>query len=211
MDFSRHEVVTVIAAMVLAALAVGCEPLHRDIAHELPADAGVAGDADDVDGDDVNDEECVPGEPCGPCDQGETVCEQDRTVCEGTVNLTDDVNHCGECDNVCEGSVPDAESVCRSGQCVIECIDDDETFCQQAGICVNLQTDDDHCGECDNACPSSSADHQIRCDDGDCVCDDGLEICGGECVDLQTDDNHCGYCYNSCPGPHDCIEGQCQN
>jgi len=49
-----------------------------------------------------------------------------------------------------------------------------------SGKCVDLQTDEEHCGGCN------------------IVCKQGKTCCDGKCVDLQTDKNHCGGCHKVC-------------
>ena len=52
------------------------------------------------------------------------------------------------------------------------------------GVCVDLQTDINHCGTCDHPCPvipnrAPSCDHGIC---GIASCDNGLSLCGGQCI-----------------------------
>ena len=59
---------------------------------------------------------------------------------------------CGDCDTVCSGSTPlCAADGLGSYECVPSC-DLGLTVC--SGQCVDLNTDPQHCGSCDNACPS---------------------------------------------------------
>lgn len=79
------------------------------------------------------------------------------------------------------------------------------------GACVDIDSDDAHCGECGNSCAadetcesgncncaeaccddSDCADWQI-CGDGTCVCDEANECCGDE----------------DCPGFEECQSGSC--
>lgn len=59
------------------------------------------------------------------------------------------------------------------------------------GACVDLQTDINHCGSCDNPCTATES------------------CCAGECYDLEDSPFHCGSCDNACPPGIACIEGVC--
>lgn len=65
------------------------------------------------------------------------------------------------------------------------------TLCD--GACVDLDTDNAHCGACGNACAA------------------GLTCCDGVCRALQTDNSNCGACGNACfiPGSRFCACGVC--
>lgn len=71
---------------------------------------------------------------------------------------------------------------------------------------VNLQSDEAHCGECDNACPPGHL-----CVDGDCIlsCQNGLSACNDTCRDTQTDRLHCGSCGAPCASGEICSNGTC--
>ena len=62
--------------------------------------------------------------------------------------------------------------------------------------CVNLKTNERHCGSCRNRCRSTQT------------------CCGGRCVNLQTNERHCGSCFNRCAGEgeegDECVAGVCQ-
>jgi Stigma-specific protein, Stig1 len=75
--------------------------------------------------------------------------------------------------------------------------------------CVDLDTNDEHCGGCDQPCG-----------DGDCLagvclydqptCQAPLTACSGQCVDLYKDDNNCGECGNVCPPDWTCETNYCE-
>jgi hypothetical protein len=69
------------------------------------------------------------------------------------------------------------------------------TLCD--GVCVDLQSDPDHCGGCGTACTGEQV-----CSEGDCVaaCGEGLTNCSGACVDLSVHPLNCGRCGRECPG-----------
>jgi hypothetical protein len=58
--------------------------------------------------------------------------------------------------------------------------------------CVNLQTNERHCGSCANRCRSTQT------------------CCKGRCVNLQGNERHCGSCFNRCPEGSECVGGVCQ-
>jgi hypothetical protein len=70
--------------------------------------------------------------------------------------------------------------------------------------CVALASDAQHCGVCNNACPSG-----IPCENGVCSCAGGGQACGGTCVDVQTDAKNCGKCGTVCATGSTCSGGQC--
>lgn len=95
--------------------------------------------------------------------------------------------------------------------------DGDFNFCGDpadgTGRCVDLQSDPNHCGECDNECSGDDTTIGV-CDAGSCTtaCDSsaGFAACTGpgECTDLNTDPDHCGSCGNVCP-TDECEAGRC--
>jgi hypothetical protein len=78
--------------------------------------------------------------------------------------------------------------------------------CETCGgdACVDLETDPQHCGTCDNACPPG-----VSCSAGSCACPDGQEPCDGACVDTQTDPQNCGSCGGGCMPNEVCAMGAC--
>src|SRR4051794_22305460 len=57
--------------------------------------------------------------------------------------------------------------------------------------CVNLQTNERHCGSCRNRCGSTQT------------------CCGGRYVNLKRSERHCGSCSNRCEEGQECIDGVC--
>ncbi len=95
-----------------------------------------------------------------------------------------------------------AQEVCTQGE--ICCSD----------TCVNIYSDDSHCGGCGLSCPSG-----LQCRDGACQCPLSTpNLCqtstGLVCVALSADANHCGTCNNDC-SQHEhvaaagCNQGRC--
>ena len=75
------------------------------------------------------------------------------------------------------------------------------------GVCVDLQTDSAHCGDCAVACAPGS-----RCEQGACnaTCPTGLIACSEACIDPLTDRTYCGASAD-CLGDHagtPCDQGQ---
>lgn len=92
-----------------------------------------------------------------------------------------------------DGSEPDGGPVCLGAMCGEECVD--------------LQTDREHCGDCDEVCAASE-----RCQAGTCEldpCDPGMVECDGACVDPSADAAHCGSCGIACDAGESCFEGAC--
>ncbi len=78
------------------------------------------------------------------------------------------------------------------------------SFC--SGTCVDLLSDDTHCGTCETKCVAPDI-----CNAGNCAppCSQGLTLCGGNCVDINSDENHCGTCSNACGTGQLCDTGTC--
>ena len=72
--------------------------------------------------------------------------------------------------------------------------------------CVDLATDPQHCGECDNLCFGGA-----KCKEGECSCVGAgtPALCGNQCVDLDSDALHCGECDLECPVGSGCVAGAC--
>ena len=82
------------------------------------------------------------------------------------------------------------------------------TWCEGLDECYNLQTDNYHCGACDNSvdCLGSA-----NCVGGKCTCTSGETYCPEteDCENLQTDWSHCGTCTNDCIDEQICSAGHC--
>lgn len=145
------------------------------------------------------------------CDDGECVCEDDYEVCdEECVDTNADLDHCGDCDEACSTDYDDAEASCVDGSCEIECDDDELTYCDDDDICVDLQSDTDHCGECGHGCSDTEV-----CEDGECeACEDSrsdAEVCddaGAQCGEV---DDQCGepVICDECGDDEVCDDNQC--
>ncbi len=139
-------------------------------------------------------------EEAGEC----SACEPGLTNCDGNcVNLTNNMDHCGQCDNPC-----DLAQTCHQGECVSfvcgdgEC-DTTET-CEKdsccSGVTVDLSSDPMNCGECGNVCGEN-----MLCENAECVCEEGFEPCGTGCCDFSE---ACSIDAD-CPTGEKCCEGKC--
>lgn len=150
-------------------------------------------------------EACMDGACVPPC-AGE-IC---GTQC---IDTAADPAHCGGCGRQCDNS-----AVCTDGVCVQACADacDSDELCIAGtcecrsgtvdcdGDCVDLRTDDDHCGGCERECDD------MFCGGGECVTSCGaLQACESACVDFDTDPMHCGGCERECHPSQTCTAGAC--
>ena len=88
------------------------------------------------------------------------------------------------------------DSQCCSGNCVRRG-DDKVCSCPEGQSrcgdrCVNLKTNERHCGSCSERCGTNQT------------------CCNGNCVNLQKNENHCGRCFNRCAEGQECVGGVCQ-
>jgi hypothetical protein len=79
------------------------------------------------------------------------------------------------------------------------------TMCD--GRIVNLETSNQHCGACANACDRDYG----QCRRGECECVDPYGACGDDnrCTDLLVDPNNCGVCGFVCGVGQFCDGGSC--
>ncbi|MFN2549594.1 MAG: hypothetical protein ABR567_19400 [Myxococcales bacterium] len=81
--------------------------------------------------------------------------------------------------------------------------------------CINLESDRNNCGACDDATNSRACPDGEVCLGGACVvsCASGLTQCNGACVDTRNDPSNCGGCGVSCSAPSSagpiCGNGAC--
>jgi hypothetical protein len=120
------------------------------------------------------------------------------------VDLVNDDENCGQCDNQC---VP--HSSCRNGEC--NCVGG---YANCYGDCVNLKSEQDHCGVCGNACGLRESCINGICEPF-CGCDEPLTCCAVDnteiCVDTNSDEAHCGACGLECGIGRTCCDGSCVN
>ena len=129
-----------------------------------------------------------------------------------------------ECDehDECTDHPDNSDPFCQDGQCLFSC---HEGYDACGGQCIDFDTDDDHCGGCDDACGDdqwcaegscAECTSDAECDDNE-VCDDG--ICTAECTTADdcdgelvcADDGQCTQCNDGgdCDEDHDCVDGIC--
>ncbi|HEY3592224.1 MAG TPA: MXAN_6577-like cysteine-rich protein [Polyangiaceae bacterium] len=73
-----------------------------------------------------------------------------------------------------------------------------------SGACVDLTTDELHCGSCTTACTAGQT-----CTLGACQCDTGFTKCGTACVSLASDAANCGACGKACASGQVCSSSVC--
>jgi hypothetical protein len=134
------------------------------------------------------------------------------------VDVSTDVDHCGECGNDCD----DGET-CVSGDCVPLMCGGGELACD--GACVDPSSDRQNCGGCGDDCFGGEvcSSGQCTCTGGSCasVGNDG-RVVGGSCGDVNPCDagSTClgeggggdgdfpgGTCSTTCQATADCPDG----
>ena len=171
------------------------------------------------------------------CIDGACICEASGRNCNGNEaccgaagcqDVESTITQCGACDNDCNAGRPperplasqcvDATCQCGGGpRCVdsmanVACCSD--TGDPTAASCIDTNTNNLHCGECNHLCGS-----RMRCTGGGCVCTEaGWDNCNSDdsdgCeTDLMTTVAHCGACGMACNLPnvneHSCVGGAC--
>jgi hypothetical protein len=68
--------------------------------------------------------------------------------------------------------------------------------------CINLNSDRQHCGACNQFC-------DLACSDGQCGCPANQTQCGRECINTRIDRENCGACGNDCPSGQTCSAAAC--
>lgn len=131
---------------------------------------------------------------------------------EGTCTYLDRDNaNCGICGMRAGAGVNSAAApVCVGGafQCAANLSACPSRTDRLLSRCVDLQTNVDHCGTCDNALTPGA-----QCVNGAVGCSDSRQVlCAGSCTDLLTSRAHCGACGASIPYDATCESGvpRCQ-
>ena len=133
------------------------------------------------------------------CANGGQSCTAQK-CCRGFTCLVDQTSgtekFCCPTTQVCGQTCCPTGGVCVNRQCICNngttrCIDPDDLF--DIGACRNLQSDNNNCGACFNACNTLA----------------GEACCSGVCKNLLEDEQNCGACGNSCAADATCIAGVC--
>ena len=78
-------------------------------------------------------------------------------------------------------------------------------------LCANLQSSDQDCGACGNACPSGMSCQNGQCGQAQSLCPSGQASCDGlTCQDVSSDPMNCGACGNVCANDEVCANGNCR-
>jgi len=135
----------------------------------------------------------------GVCDCGAFIaCPAPLPRC---VDGLEDPRNCGTdaaaaCGNVC----PLTNDVCDAGTCTCPATLPDTC----GSTCVDLASDESHCGACPTTCATGAT-----CTSGVCQCPTGQSVCDGACVNRSTDEAHCGTCGWVCASGATCTTGAC--
>lgn len=133
-----------VALMSSTLVIVSCGDDDEDDATNNEKTEADAGDADDY----------------NPCRENEVKNQECAAEC---VDLQNNNDHCGECDQSCPTTGLPDEAGCVQGEC--DCADDDLTFCEGTNTCTPLHNDPDNCGECGIEC---NTDEEV-CYEDDCI------------------------------------------
>ncbi|MEM1008122.1 MAG: MXAN_6577-like cysteine-rich protein, partial [Myxococcota bacterium] len=134
----------------------------------------------------------------------------DKDCVQRCIDTQSDAQHCGACAQRCA-----TDERCHQGRCQKRCPVERPTFCrirnfsgaEQGFLCVDVQSDVLHCGQCDQACHRTQ-----KCDKGQCVCSDAEKTYCTQaqtCVNLKLDAQHCGRCGVACAAGEKCMGGRC--
>ncbi len=152
-----------------------------------------------------------------------TACDPGFANCDGLASngceseLATDALNCGACGTTC--TYAHATGACSAGKCELDTCEvgwDDCDADATNGCEVDLNTDLAHCGECANACPTTSG--TPVCTTGVCKytsCAPGFGDCDGTgaCATTTTDDvANCGACGKVCTAPNGfpaCVASAC--
>lgn len=137
----------------------------------------------------------------------------------GCRDLNTDWENCGSCDFECDENESCVDAACWCESASTNCEGSDTNFCcPNASSCVNLMTDEEHCGDCFAPhCRPGEA-----CDNGSCHCNGGSgctdsQVCcpGRGCTNVLNDEGNCGPatdlsgCGNACNSGVECENGFC--
>jgi len=149
----RRRWAMVMATAALGLLMAGCPAQGVDCGELL---TGCGGTCVDASSDDRNCGAC--GNACAQaevCVAGSCQCAPNATQCGSQCSVTaSDAANCGGCAGQ-DGQVCATGEVCEAGRCKAAC--DFTTSSRCGDACVNLRTDPNHCGACDQACGNAKS------------------------------------------------------
>jgi hypothetical protein len=181
-------------------LSAGCRDAIKKMRHDKDADDACAG-------------ACVCPQTCVADDDGDKGKDKDKGQGKG-----DSGGGGGGGSSKGKGSLRVATAATTSRDATHDDDhDDDDLSCVGAcpagmtscdGRCVDVRSDPDNCGRCDNECEEY---HGQVCSNGKCAakCAPTLTNCTGACVDEKNDPNNCGACGLVCGCGQVCDGGFC--
>ncbi|MBQ9817018.1 MAG: hypothetical protein IJM59_06085 [Proteobacteria bacterium] len=147
---------------------------------------------------------CCAADKCvdGACQDGGQIsvgCKETENLCNGNCVSKNSPLHCGNCDTVCK----DYEA-CVDGQCSAKCPND--YAITEDGKCLNLQVDNENCGEFGHKC----ADRQY-CYEANCKCGVGYHDCDGDASNGCESEIACELlCDMECGEAQRCVSQKCE-
>lgn len=151
------------------------------------------------------------GDPCGYPNPN---CSLGLACCSGICrDLKTDENNCGSCGTTCDSgeecgtlnanpAVGPFVCLCGGGP---GCSGSD-TCCPTTGGCVDLKTDEDNCGACDDPCGENAVCNWWSCG---CSLLAYPDECNGDCTNFDSDADNCGGCGVECAAGESCDSGSC--
>jgi MYXO-CTERM domain-containing protein len=145
---------------------------------------------------------CLPG--LGNCNGSPT------DGCE--VDLTSNADHCGSCNHTCD--LAHARADCQEAECRVALCDSGYADCNDEaadGCESNLQTNQDHCGACNQTCSEHQSCQEGACEDTCSDVDgDGYlnQACGGDDCNDSNANIHPAATENCSNGLDDDCDGQ---
>ncbi|QSQ11855.1 DUF4215 domain-containing protein [Myxococcus landrumensis] len=169
-----------------------------DAVTTLPSLPSLCGDGRIAGNETCDDGNILPGDGCS------LLCQLEPGFrCTGEPSVCRDIDECADGTDTC---APAEVCVNLPGSylCMPACLPP-RLMC--GGACVDVLSNNSHCGACGNACGAGKT-----CTVGVCttpVCLPPRMTCAGECVDVLSNNAHCGTCGNACGTGTTCTAGVC--